>query len=105
MEELIETMARKVDNNEIVGYLVSYCTRENTDDYEVTTSARVTKDFPSPYRLYVPLLGKLFLTIAKGNPEPEKLIQRIIVEAHKEFKETLRSESKAKDEFTVVGKF
>ena len=105
MEELIKTMASKVDNKEIVGYLVSYCTKENTGDYEITTSARVTKDFPSPFRLYVPLLGKLFLTIAQGQPEPEKLIQRIIVEAHKEFKETLKSESKTKDEFTVVGKF
>ena len=105
MEELIKTMARKVDEDEIVGYLVSYCTKENTDDYEIITSARVTKDFPSPYRLYVPLLGKLFLTIAQGQLEPEKLIQRIIVEAHKDFKEVLKRESKEKDEFTVVGKF
>ncbi len=105
MEELIKTMASKVDEKEIIGYLVSYCTKENTDDYEIITSARVTKDFPSPHRLYVPLLGKLFLTIAQGHPEPEKLIQRIIVEAHKEFKETLKSDSKEKDEFTVVGKF
>ena len=105
MEELIKTMANKVDAKEIVGYLVSYCTQENTGDYEITTSARVTEDFPSPYRLYVPLLGKLFLTIAQGHPEPETLIQRIIVEAHKEFKETLKRDSKKKDEFTAAGKF
>jgi hypothetical protein len=52
----------------------------------------------------VPLLGKLFHTIAQGHPEPEKLIQRIIMEAHKEFKEALQDESKQKGEFNVVGK-
>ena len=105
MEELIKAMVNRVDNEEIVGYLISYCTKENTDGYQIITSIKVSKDFPSPYRLYIPLLGKLFHTIAQGHPEPEKLIQRIIMEAHKEFKEGLRNESKEPGEFTVVGKF
>ena len=105
MEELVRTMASKVDDDQIVGYLVSYCTKGIADDYEITTSARVSGTFPSPYRLYVSLLSRLFHTIAKGHPEPEKLIQRIIVEAHREFKEALQDESKAEGEFTVVGKF
>ena len=104
MEQLIKTMASKVDKDEIVGYLVSYCTKGSADDYEIITSARAASSFPSPYRLYVPLLGRLFLTIAQGHPEPEKLIQRIIVEAHKEFKEALKNESKESGEFNVVGK-
>jgi hypothetical protein len=104
MEQLMKTMASKVDKDEIVGYLVSYCTKGLADDYEIITSARVASSFPSPYRLYVPLLGRLFLTIAQGHPEPESLIQRIIVEAHKEFKKVLQSESKESGEFDVVGK-
>jgi hypothetical protein len=64
----------------------------------------VADSFSSPYRLYVPLLGKLFHTISKGHPEPEKLIQRIIVEAHKEFKEALKDESQESGEYTVIGK-
>jgi len=40
----------------------------------------------------------------KEHPGPEKLIQRIIMEAHKGFKEGLKSESKEPGEFTVVGK-
>jgi len=104
MEELIKTMVSKVDKDEIVGYLTAYCTKGLADDYQITTSARVTSSFPSPYRLYVPLLGRLFHTIAQGHPEPEKLIQRIIMEAHKEFKEALKNESKQSGEFTVVGK-
>ncbi|MGD8253631.1 MAG: hypothetical protein PVJ11_10520 [Syntrophobacterales bacterium] len=104
MEELLKTMARKVDREEIVGYLASYCTKGLADDYQIITSARVADSFSSPYRLYVPLLGKLFHTISKGHPEPEKLIQRIIVEAHKEFKEALKDESQESGEYTVIGK-
>ena len=103
MEDLIRTMASKVDKDEIVGYLASYCTKGLADDYQIITSAKVASSFSSPYRLYVPLLGRLFHTIAQGHPEPEKLIQRIIVEAHKEFKEALESESKESGEFNVVG--
>ena len=62
MEELITTMASKVDKDEIVGYLVSYCIKEDADDYQIITGARAGRDFPSPYRLYVPLLGRLFQT-------------------------------------------
>ena len=105
MEELIKAMASKVEKDEVVGYLVSCCIKDIDDDYQIFTSARVAKSFPSPYRLYAPLLGRLFHTIAQGHPEPEKLIQRIIVEAHKEFKKTLEDQSKVDDEFTVVGKF
>ena len=104
MEELIRNMVSKVDKDEVVGYLVSYCTKGLADDYQIITSARVASSFSSPYRLYVPLLGRLFHTIAQGHPEPEKLIQRIIMEAHKEFKEALESESKESGEFNVVGK-
>ena len=104
MEELIKTMASKVDKDEIVGYLASYCIKGIAEDYQITTSAKVASSFPSPYRLYVPLLGRLFLTIAQGHPEPEKLIQRIIVEAHKEFKEILKDESKESGEFDAIGK-
>jgi hypothetical protein len=104
VEKLIKTMVSKVDKDEIVGYLTAYCTKGLADDYQIVTSARVASSFPSPYRLYVPLLGKLFHTIAQGHPEPEKLIQRIIMEAHKEFKEALQDESKQKGEFNVVGK-
>jgi len=103
MEKLIKTMASKVDKDEIVGYLASYCTKGIADDYQIITSARVASSFPSPYRLYVPLLGRLFHTIAQGHSEPEKLLQRIIMEAHKEFKEALRDESKESGEFNVVG--
>ena len=105
METLIRNMASKVDADEIVGYLVSYCTKGVADEYQITTSAKVGSSFPSPYRLYVALLGKLFLTIAQGHPEPEKLIQRIIVEAHKEFKEALKGENKERSEFDAKGKF
>ena len=104
MEELLKTMARRVDREEIVGYLASYCTKGLADDYQIITSARVADSFSSPYRLYVPLLGKLFHTISKGHPEPEKLIQRIVVEAHKEFKEALKDESQESGEYTVIGK-
>ena len=104
MEELIKTMVSKVEKDEIVGYLTAYCTKGVADDYQIITSARVASSFPSPYRLYVPLLGRLFHTIAQGHPEPEKLIQRIIMEAHKEFKEALQAESKQSSEFNVVGK-
>jgi hypothetical protein len=103
MEKLIKTMVSKVDKDEIVGYLASYCTKGIADDYQIITSARVGSSFPSPYRLYVPLLGRLFHTIAQGHPEPEQLIQRIIMEAHKEFKEALKDESKESGEFNVVG--
>ena len=105
MEELIKTMLSKVEKEEIVGYLVSYCTKEVDADYQIITSAKVAKSFSSPYRLYVPLLGRLFHIIAQGHPEPERLIQRIIMEAHKEFKKTLKNENKEQGEFTVVGKF
>ena len=94
MEELIKTMVSKVEKDEIVGYLASYCTKGVVDDYQIITSAKVASSFPSPYRLYVPLLGKLFHTIAQGHPDPENLIQRIIMEAHKEFKEALEAERK-----------
>jgi hypothetical protein len=104
MEELVRTMVSKVDKDEIVGYLTAYCTKGLADDYQIVTSARVASSFSSPYRLYVPLLGRLFLTIAQGHPEPEKLIQRIIVEAHKEFKDALKDESRQSSEFNVVGK-
>jgi len=104
MEELIRTMASKVDKDEIVGYLASYCTKGLADDYQIITSAKVASSFSSPYRLYVPLLSRLFHTIAQGHPEPEKLIQRIIMEAHKEFKEALKNETKESGEFNVVGK-
>jgi hypothetical protein len=104
VEKLIKTMVSKVDKDEIVGYLTAYCTKGLADDYQIVTSARVASSFPSPYRLYVPLLGKLFHTIAQGHPEPEKLIQRIIMEAHKEFKEALKNESNQSSEFNVVGK-
>ena len=105
MEELIKTMAKKVDNDEVVGYLVSCCTKDAGDDYEIVTSARVAQSFPSPYRLYVPLLGKLLHTITRGHPEPEKLAPRIIEGALAEFKEALKAEPRAHGEFTVVGKF
>ena len=103
MEELIRTMASKVDKAEIVGYLASYCTKGLADDYQIITSARVANSFASPYRLYAPLLGRVFHTIAQGHPEPEKLIQRIIMEAHKEFKEILKNESKEGSEFAARG--
>ena len=99
MEEVIRTMASKVEKDEIVGYLLSYCTKEIADDYQIITSAKVASSFPSPYRLYVPLLGKLFHTIAQDRPKPEKLIQRIIMEAHKEFKESLVSTKNGSDRF------
>ena len=104
MKELIRTMASKVDKDEVVGFIASYCLKGTADEYQIITSAKIASSFPSPYRLYVPLLGKLFLTIAQGHPEPEKLIQRIIVEAHKEFKEALEVETREKGEFDVTGK-
>ena len=104
MRELIKTMVRKVEKDEIVGYLAAYCIKGEGEDYQIITSAKVASSFPSPYRLYVPLLGRLFHTIAQGHPEPENLIQRIIMEAHKEFKEALKDESKERGEFNAVGK-
>ena len=90
MEDLIRAMAQKVDNDEIVGYLVTSCMKAAGDDYQILTSARVTQGFPSPYRLYVSLLGRLFHTIAQGNPEPEKLVHRVVEEAVAEFKDALK---------------
>ena len=104
MERIIEAMARKVDNDEVVGYVVSCCTRGPSDDYEIMTSSRVAQSFPSPYRLYVPLLGKLLHNISQGHPEPKKLIRRILEEAEKEFQEALGEEKKTHGEFTVIGK-
>jgi hypothetical protein len=98
-------MASKVDNDELVGYLVSCCIKGLGDDYQIMTSARVAKIFPSPHRLYVPLLGKLFHTIAEGHPEPEKLIEKVIEAALGEFRSALKDDSRVQDEFTVVGKF
>ena len=104
MEELIRAMAKKVDNDEVVGYLVSCCIKDFGDDYQIVTSARVTQSFPSPYRLYVPLLGKLFHTITQGHPEPEQLVLRIVEGALAQFKEALKDATKPHGEFTVFGK-
>ena len=104
MEQLVRAMANKVDNDDVVGYLVSCCMKSFADEYQIITSARVGKSFTSPYRLYAALLGKIFHTISRGHPEPEQLLDRIIQEALEDFKEALKDETKTDGEFTVVGK-
>jgi hypothetical protein len=104
MEDLIKSMAHKVDSDEAVGCLVACCTRDLSGDYSILTSARVSRDFPSPYQLYVPLLGKLFHTIAQGHPEPETLLDGILNGALKQFRESMKDASETEGEFTVVGK-
>lgn len=105
MEELIRSMADKVDNDEMEGYLVSCCLRDVAGDYQILTGARTAKRFASPYQLYAGLLGKLFHTMTQGSPEPNKLLKQILGIAIKEFNKTLKEENEAYSEFTVVGKF
>jgi hypothetical protein len=104
MEELIRLMAKKVDNEEAVGYLVSCCIKDAAGDYQIMAGARTAEKFASPYQLYVGLLGKLFHTIIQGHPEPQKLLQEVLDSAIEEFNRTLESDKQALDEFTVVGK-
>jgi hypothetical protein len=104
MEALIRAMAKKVDNDEAEGYLVTCCTKDAAGDHEVMTGARAAKQFAPPYQLYARLLGKLFHTITQGHSEPQKLLQRLIEAAVKEFSQTIKNEDRAHNEFTVVGK-
>ena len=104
MEEFIRSLANKVDNNEVEGYVISLCTESPTGDYEIMTGARTSRTFTSPYRLYAALLGRLFHTISLGHPEPETLLSGIIEVAIQEFKEALKEPTPPDSEFTVVGK-
>jgi hypothetical protein len=104
MEKLIRAMAQKVDRSEAIGYLVSSCTKDFSGEFQIITGARTTKDFKTPFNLYGSLLGKLFHTITKGYPEPEKLLNEVLEVARKEFKEAVEDESKILGEFTIIGK-
>ncbi|MBW2721633.1 MAG: hypothetical protein JRC67_05330 [Deltaproteobacteria bacterium] len=98
MEKLIRSMAKKVDADEAVGYLVV------AGDYQIMAGARTAEKFASPYQLYAGLLGKLFHTITQGHPEPQKLLQEVLDSAIGEFNRTLKNNKQTLDEFTVVGK-
>ena len=104
MEKLIRSMAKKVDTDEAVGYLVSCCIKDFAGDYQIMAGARTAEEFTSPYQLYAGLLGKLFHTITQGHPEPQKLLQEVLDNAIEEFNRTVESDKQALDEFTVVGK-
>ncbi len=104
MEELIKSMAKKVDDDEVEGYLVSCCIQDASGGYQIMAGARTAEKFASPYQLYAGLLGKLFHTITQGHPEPQKLLQEVLDRAIGEFNQTLKSDKQALDEFTVVGK-
>ena len=104
MEKLIRSMAKKVDADEAVGYLVACCIQDADGDYQIMAGARTADKFASPYQLYAGLLGKLFHTITQGHPEPQKLLQEILDSAIEEFNRTVESDKQASDEFTVVGK-
>ena len=104
MEKLIRSMAKKVDTDEAVGYLVSCCIKDVAGDYQIMAGARTAEKFASPYQLYAGLLGKLFHTITQGHPEPQKLLQEVLDSAIEEFNRTVKSDKQASDEFTVVGK-
>ena len=104
MEKLIRSMAKKVDTDEAVGYLVSCCIKDVAGDYQIMAGARTAEEFASPYQLYAGLLGKLFHTITQGHPEPQKLLQEVLDSAIEEFNRTVKSDKQALDEFTVVGK-
>ena len=104
MEALIRSMAAKVDNDEVEGYLVSCCVKDESGDYQIMSGARTSKKFSNPYHLYAGLLGKLFHTISQGHPEPQNLLQQVLDKAIEEFKQTLKSETEELGEFTVVGK-
>lgn len=104
MEDLIRDMAEKVDKEEAEGYLVSCCIKEASGEYQIMTGARTSKKFTNPYQLYAGMLGKLFHTITQGHPEPPKLLQQMLDGAIEEYKQTLKSETEALSEFTVVGK-
>jgi hypothetical protein len=104
MEELIKSMAEKVNKEEAEGYLVSCCVKDDSGNYQIMSGARAAKRFTTPYHLYAGLLGKLFHTITQGHPEPQVLLQRVLDRAMEEFKETIRDESRSLGEFTIVGK-
>jgi hypothetical protein len=104
MEELIKSMAEKVNKEEAEGYLVSCCVKDVSGNYQIMSGARASKRFTTPYHLYAGLLGKLFHTITQGHPEPQELLQRVLDRAIAEFKETIRDESRSLGEFTIVGK-
>ena len=104
MEQLIKSMAKKVDADEAVGYLVSCCIKDIAGDYQIMAGARTADTFSSPYQLYAGLLGKLFHTITQGHPEPQELLQEVLDRAIEEFNRTVKSDKQALDEFTVVGK-
>lgn len=104
MEKLIRSMAKKVDADEAVGYLVSCCLKDVAGDYQIMAGARTAEKFGSPYQLYAGLLGKLFHTITQGHPEPQKLLQEVLDSAIGEFNRTLKNNKQTLDEFTVVGK-
>lgn len=104
MEELIKAMARMVDEDHAEGYLVSCCIKDIAGDYQIMAGARASERFASPYQLYTGLLGKLFHTITQGHPEPKKLLQEVLDNAIEEFNQTVKIETEASGEFTVVGK-
>ena len=105
MEGLVHAMAEKVDRGEAEGYIVSCCVREGTGDYNIMTGARTARKFENPYSLYAGMLGKLFHTITQGHPEPQKLLNKVLEAAIKDFRETVQDVSKTLGEFTVTGKF
>jgi hypothetical protein len=104
MEELIKSMAEKVNKEEAEGYLVSCCVKDSSGNYQIMSGARASKKFTTPYHLYAGLLGKLFHTITQGHPDPQELLQSVLDRAIEEFKETIRDESRSLGEFTIVGK-
>ena len=104
MEELIRSMAKKVDSEEAEGYLVSCCIKGASGDFQIMAGARTSKKFTSPYQLYAGLLGKLFHTITQGHPEPQKLLQEVLDSAIEEFKQTIKDETQALSEFAIFGK-
>jgi hypothetical protein len=104
MEELIRSMAERVDQEEAEGYLVSCCVKDPSGNYQIMSGARASKKFTTPYHLYASLLGKLFHTITQGHPEPQELLQRVLDRAIEEYKETIQDESRSLGEFTIVGK-
>ena len=57
-----------VDEEEAEGYLVSCCVKDPSGNYQIMSGARASKQFSSPYQLYVGLLGKLFHTKEGDGP-------------------------------------